>query len=55
MEIPFLNLKAIYSDLQHDFDVAYKRVLESGWYLNGPEVQSFETSFARYCGANQSY
>ncbi len=52
MKIPFLNLKEIYSDLQHDFDNAYKRVMESGWYLNGPEVQSFETSFAKYCGAN---
>ena len=52
MKIPFLNLKNIYSDLQFDFDNAYKRVMESGWYLNGPELKSFETSYAKYCGAN---
>lgn len=52
MKIPFLDLKLIYNDLQHEFDNAYKRVMESGWYLNGPELESFESSFAEYCQAN---
>lgn len=52
MKVPFLDLKEIYSDLQEDFDHAYKRVMKSGWYLNGHEIQSFETSFANYCNVN---
>ncbi len=52
MKVPFLDLSHIYSDLQHQFDDAYKRVMLSGWYLNGPELKSFETSFAIYCGVN---
>ncbi len=50
MNIPFLDLKAPYKELQSELDVAYRRVMESGWYILGEEVEAFEREFAAYCG-----
>ncbi|MEP6483248.1 MAG: DegT/DnrJ/EryC1/StrS family aminotransferase [Rudaea sp.] len=30
------------------------RVVESGWFILGPEVEKFETEFATYCGAGHA-
>jgi len=49
MNIPFLELKAPYGELKAELDEAYRHVMESGWYILGPEVESFEHEFARYC------
>src|ERR1041384_2645817 len=49
--IPFLNLKAPYQELQAELDEAYQRVMTSGWYILGREVEAFEQEFAAYCGA----
>lgn len=49
--IPFLDLSAPYSELQTDIDDAVKRVLSSGYYIGGPEVEAFEYDFSTYCGA----
>jgi dTDP-4-amino-4,6-dideoxygalactose transaminase len=49
--IPFLDLKAAYLELKTDIDAAIARVLDSGWYILGEEVDAFETEFASYCGA----
>ena len=51
MNIPFLDLKATYLELKADMDAAYLRVMESGWYLLGQELDAFEAEFADYCGA----
>ena len=48
--IPFLDLKSTYTELKSDFDAAYRRVMESGWYLLGNELEAFESEFAAYCG-----
>jgi len=48
--IPFFNLKAPYQELKAEFDIAYHRVMESGWYILGEEVTSFEEDFSAYCG-----
>lgn len=50
--IPFLDLKAGYLELKADLDEAYSRVMSSGWYILGGEVELFESEFAEYCGAN---
>jgi dTDP-4-amino-4,6-dideoxygalactose transaminase len=49
-EIPFLNLITPYIELKEEFDDAYRRVMESGWYILGREVEAFEKEFAAYCG-----
>jgi len=51
MKIPFLDLKAPYLELKEEFDAAYHRVMDSGWYVLGQEVEAFEAEFATYCGA----
>ncbi|PYS46231.1 MAG: erythromycin biosynthesis sensory transduction protein eryC1 [Acidobacteria bacterium] len=51
MKIPFLNLQASYIELKNELNDAYQRVMESGWYILGQEVESFEAEFAAYCGA----
>jgi dTDP-4-amino-4,6-dideoxygalactose transaminase len=51
MKIPFLDLKATYTELKPEFDAAYHRVMDSGWYLLGSELEAFESEFAAYCNA----
>ncbi len=48
--MPFLDLKAAYLELKDEMDAAYHRVMESGWYILGQEVDAFESEFAAYCG-----
>jgi dTDP-4-amino-4,6-dideoxygalactose transaminase len=51
MNVPFLELKPTYDELKPEFDAAYHRVMDSGWYLLGRELEAFETEFAAYCEA----
>ena len=48
--IKFLDLKKINERYRCEMDTATKRVLDSGWYLLGNEVEQFEKEFAAYCG-----
>ncbi len=50
MNIPFLDLGAAYRELKPQIDAAVRRVLDSGWYILGPEVDAFEAEWAQYCG-----
>lgn len=50
--IPFLDLKAPHVELREEIDAAIARVVDSGWYILGPEVDAFESEYAAYCGAN---
>ena len=49
-KVPFLDLTASYLELKDELDAAYHRVMKSGWYILGEEVEAFETEFAYYCG-----
>ena len=51
MKVPFLELKPAYEELRAGFDAAYQRVMDSGWYLLGKEIEAFESGFAGYCEA----
>jgi len=51
MKVPFLELKPTYDELRGALDAAYHRVMDSGWYLLGNEIESFEAGFAKYCEA----
>ena len=50
-QIPFLDLREAYLELKPEIDRAVARVLDSGWYILGPEVEAFEAEFAAYCEA----
>lgn len=49
MRIPMLDLKAEYKSLKKEIDGAIRRVLKSGWFILGPEVEALEEEIARYC------
>jgi dTDP-4-amino-4,6-dideoxygalactose transaminase len=44
------DFKKQYAQLKEDIDSAVSRVLESGWYILGKEVEAFEADFAEYIG-----
>jgi dTDP-3-amino-3,4,6-trideoxy-alpha-D-glucose transaminase len=48
---PFLDLRQATAELRDEIDAAIARVLSSGRYIQGPEVEAFEDEFAGYCGA----
>ncbi|MBN1451635.1 MAG: DegT/DnrJ/EryC1/StrS family aminotransferase [Anaerolineales bacterium] len=50
-EVPFLDIKSQYLELKSEFDQAYQRVMKSGWYILGGEVEAFEQEFATYLGS----
>jgi dTDP-4-amino-4,6-dideoxygalactose transaminase len=50
LQVPFLDLKAPYLELKAELDDAYHRVMGSGWYILGNELEAFESEFAAYCG-----
>ncbi len=48
--VQFLDVHATYCELRAELDAAYHRVMDSGWFILGREVEEFEKEFARYCG-----
>jgi dTDP-4-amino-4,6-dideoxygalactose transaminase len=48
--IPFLDLKTLNKRYESEIIEACQRVITSGWYILGEEVQSFEKEFSKYCG-----
>jgi len=49
--VPLLDLRAAYAELQPEMDAALQRVMRSGRYVLGPEVEAFEAGFSEFCGA----
>jgi len=50
MNIPFLDVKSTYVLLKRELDSSYKRVMNSGLYILGEEVETFEKEYAKYLG-----
>ncbi len=48
--IDFLSLKQVNAPHRTAIQAALTRVLDSGWYVLGAEVEAFEREFAAYCG-----
>jgi len=54
MKVPFLDLRAAYLELKPEIDDAVARVLNSGCYILGEEVEAFEAEWAAYCEAKHA-
>ena len=52
MKVPFATFKPIERELDVPLREAFDRVFSSSWYIKGAEVESFEKSFAEFCGVN---
>jgi len=51
MKVPFLELKPTYDELRIEMDAAYRRVMDSGWFIFGRELEAFESEYALSVGA----
>ncbi len=47
--IKFLDLRAVNERYTDDIRAAFNRILDSGWYLLGKELENFESEFAAHC------
>lgn len=52
--IKFLDLQKINSLHKDELLNAFSRVLDSGWFILGEELQQFEIEFAKYCGSKHA-
>ncbi|MEN5201194.1 DegT/DnrJ/EryC1/StrS family aminotransferase [Pseudomonas wadenswilerensis] len=52
--VSFLDLKDVNAGVRDDLVQACARVIDSGWYINGQELESFEKKFAAYCGVKHA-
>lgn len=52
MQVPFLDLGRLHQPIRTELAAAYKRVMDSGWFIMGPELAAFESEFAAYSEVN---
>lgn len=50
--IKFLDLKGVTDSHSEEIHEAVRRVVDSGWYLQGNENKRFEENYAKYIGTN---
>jgi dTDP-4-amino-4,6-dideoxygalactose transaminase len=51
MKVPFVDFTSPYIELKDALDEAYRRFMQSAWYVLGSEVEAFESEYAAYCGS----
>ena len=51
MNIPFLSLHDVTAKYKDEIHEAVRRVVDSGWYLQGKENEQFEKHYAEYIGS----
>jgi dTDP-4-amino-4,6-dideoxygalactose transaminase len=52
MRVPFLDLGRQYQEIEAELMEAVARVMKSGTYILGREVETFENEWARFCGVS---
>ena len=48
--IPFLDIKAINARFETEFKSVFNKVLDTGYYILGSHLETFEKEYAAYCG-----
>lgn len=48
--IAYSDLNPVNNMIRDELDEAYKRVMNSGWFILGRELEEFEHEYASYCG-----
>ena len=54
MSIRFYDLERLHRPIRQELDGAWQRVLDSGYFVLGPEVEAFEAELASWCGARHA-
>jgi dTDP-4-amino-4,6-dideoxygalactose transaminase len=52
--VPFLDLGAIHNDLKDELLESFAALIDSGAFINGPQVREFEEAFAAYVGTEHA-
>ena len=52
MEVPFANFPRSVEAVRGDLEAAVRRVLDSGWFVLGPEGEAFEREFGEAAGGH---
>lgn len=52
--IKFLDLQKINAQYEQELKEAANRVIDSGWYLMGKELETFEQNYASFCGSKHA-
>ena len=50
--IPFLDIKAINARFESEFKSVFNNVLDTGYYILGSHLETFEKEYAAYCGVD---
>ena len=53
-DVPLLDLKRLDPELEAELQDAFTRVLKSGYFILGPEVEALEKECASYCGVEHA-
>jgi len=51
--IEYENLGKLNEEFFGEYERSFHKVLKSGWYILGKEVNEFENNFAKYCGTSE--
>jgi dTDP-4-amino-4,6-dideoxygalactose transaminase len=51
MNVPFLDLKIQFKDLEHEVMPMMKEAMANAAFIGGPQVTGFEEEFASFCGS----
>jgi dTDP-4-amino-4,6-dideoxygalactose transaminase len=52
--VPLVDVRAAYLGQQAELDAAVAGVVRGGGFILGPQVEAFETAFARFCGTRRA-
>ena len=47
--VPLLDLKAQYATIRDEIEPVVMEVIESQWFIGGPNISGFEEECAAYC------
>ena len=50
MKVPFVSFETMHNEIREQLDSAYKRVMDSNYFIQGQACEKFEREFADYCG-----
>ena len=54
MKIPMLDLTGQYQRIKPEIDEAIQEVLDTGKYVNGPQIEALEKSIAEFLGVKEA-
>lgn len=54
MSVPFVDMRRLHAGARQELMAAFERVLDSGAFVQGQEVEAFEREFATACGVEHA-